>query len=327
MGLFNKLEIQGDWYHDVRDHIFVRNNNIPAYVGMTTVPMVNIGKMKSWGFDGSLEYHDKIGQVNVTGRGTFTYANNEILRNGDALNKYPWMNSVGQKIYQKFGWEAVGLFESQGEIDRSPIQFSEGNHSRLRPGDIKYRDLNGDGVIDDYDKMPVGFCDIPEITYGFGGAIEWKGFDVSIFFQGTARVSIFEEGSAVVPFSSGYKNNNGFLKGVMEDRWTVDNPNPNARYPRTIRPSDALDNNNTKKSSFWVRNAAYLRLKNAEIGYTFPKRWMEKMAIQNLRLYVSGVNLLTWAPDVHLFDPELGSGDGRKYPPTRVFNVGLNINF
>ena len=82
------------------------------------------------------------------------------------------MNSVGQKIYQKFGWEAVGLFESQGEIDRSPIQFSEGNHSRLRPGDIKYRDLNGDGVIDDYDKMPVGFCDIPEITYGFGGAIE-----------------------------------------------------------------------------------------------------------------------------------------------------------
>ena len=327
LGLFNKLEIQGDWYHDVRDHIFVRNNNIPAYVGMTTVPMVNVGKMKSWGFDGSLEYRDRIGQVNITGRGTFTYANNEILRNGDALNKYPWMNSVGQKIYQKFGWEAVGLFESQEEIDRSPIQFSEGNHSRLRPGDIKYRDLNGDGVIDDYDKMPIGFCDIPEITYGFGGAIEWKGFDVSIFFQGTARVSLFEEGSTIVPFSSGYKNNDGFLRGVMENRWTVDNPDPNARYPRTIRPSDALDNNNTKKSSFWVRNAAFLRLKNAEIGYTFPKRWMEKMAIQNLRLYVSGVNLLTWAPDVHLFDPDLGSGDGRKYPPTRVFNVGLNINF
>ncbi|KAB6198182.1 SusC/RagA family TonB-linked outer membrane protein, partial [Bacteroides xylanisolvens] len=201
LGLFNKLEIQGDWYHDVRDHIFVRNNNIPAYVGMTTVPMVNVGKMKSWGFDGSLEYRDRIGQVNITGRGTFTYANNEILRNGDALNKYPWMNSVGQKIYQKFGWEAVGLFESQEEIDRSPIQFSEGNHSRLRPGDIKYRDLNGDGVIDDYDKMPIGFCDIPEITYGFGGAIEWKGFDVSIFFQGTARVSLFEEGSTIVPFS------------------------------------------------------------------------------------------------------------------------------
>lgn len=327
LGLFNKLEIQGEWYHDVRDHIFVRNGNVPGYVGMTTMPMVNVGKMKSWGFDASLEYHDKIGQVNVTGRGTFTYANNEILRNGDALNKYPWMNSVGQKIYQKFGWRAVGLFESQEEIDRSPIQFSEGNHSRLRPGDIKYRDLNGDGVIDDYDKMPVGFCDVPEITYGFGGAVEWKGFDVSVFFQGTARVSIFEEGAAVVPFSAGFKNNNGFLKGVMKDHWTLDNPNPNARYPRTINPKDALDNNNTKKSSFWVRNASFLRFKNAEIGYTLPKRWTEKMALQSLRLYVSGVNLLTWAPDVKLFDPDLGSGDGKKYPPTRVFNVGLNINF
>lgn len=327
LGLFNKLEIHGDWYKDVRDHIFVRNNNIPAYVGMTTVPMVNVGKMKSWGFDSSIEYHDRIGQVNVTGRGTFTYACNEILRNGDAMNKYPWMNSVGQKMWQKFGWEAVGLFESQEEIERSPVQFSEGNHSRLRPGDIKYRDLNGDGIINDYDKMPVGFCDVPEITYGFGGSMEWKGFDVSIFFQGTARVSIFEEGSAVVPFTSGFKNNDGFLRGVMKDRWTVDNPNPNARYPRTIRPSDALDNNNTKKSSFWARNAAFIRLKNAELGYTFPKRWLEKVYIQNLRLYVSGVNLLTWAPDVHLFDPDLGSGDGRKYPPTRVFNVGLNINF
>lgn len=327
LGLFNKLEIQGDWYHDVRDHIFVRNNNIPAYVGMTTVPMVNVGKMKSWGFDSSLEYHDQIGQVNITGRGTFTYANNEILRNGDALNKYPWMNSVGQKIWQKFGWEAIGLFESQEEIDRSPVQFSEGNHSRLRPGDIKYRDLNGDGVIDNYDKMPVGFCDVPEITYGFGGAIGWKGFDVSVFFQGTARVSLFEEGSAMLPFSSGFANNDGFLKGVMEDRWTVDNPNPNARYPRTMRYGEASDNNNGKKSSFWVRNAAFLRLKNAEIGYTFPKKWVEKASVQNLRLYVSGVNLLTWAPDVHLFDPDLGSGDGRKYPPTRVFNVGININF
>lgn len=327
LGLFNKLEISADWYKDVRDHIFVRNNNIPAYVGMTTVPMVNVGKMKSWGFDSTLEYHDRIGQVNVTGRGTFTYACNEILRNGDALNKYPWMNSVGQKIWQKFGWEAVGLFESQEEIDRSPIQFSEGNHSRLRPGDIKYRDLNGDGLINDYDKMPVGFCDVPEITYGFGGSIEWKGFDLSVFFQGTARVSIFEEGTAIVPFSSGYKNNDGFLKGVMKDHWTVENPNPNARYPRTIHPNDAVNNNNRRKSSFWVRNAAFLRFKNAELGYTFPKSWTKRVSIQNLRLYVSGVNLLTWAPDVKLFDPDLGSGDGSKYPPTRVFNVGLNINF
>lgn len=327
LGFFNKLEMSADWYRDVRDHIFVRNNNIPAYVGMTTVPMINVGKMKSWGFDSTLEYHDKIGQVNLTGRGTFTYANNEVLRSGDEMNKYPWMNSVGQKIWQKFGWEAVGLFGSQDEINRSPVQFSEGNHSRLRPGDIKYRDLNGDGLINDYDKMPIGFSDVPEITYGFGGSVEWKGFDLSVFFQGTARVSLFEEGTAVIPFSSGFANTDGFLKGVMEDHWTVENPNPNARYPRTIHPNDAVNNNNKRKSSFWVRNAAFIRFKNAELGYTFPKSWTKKVSIQNLRLYVSGVNLLTWAPDVKLFDPDLGSGDGSKYPPTRVFNVGLNVNF
>ena len=132
------------------------------------------------------------------------------------------------------------MFESQEEIDRSPIQFSEGNHSRLRPGDIKYRDLNGDGVIDDYDKMPIGFCDIPEITYGFGGAIEWKGFDVSIFFRVQPVCHCLKKVLLLYPSSSGYKNNDGFLRGVMENRWTVDNPDPNARYPRTIRPSDAL---------------------------------------------------------------------------------------
>lgn len=327
LGLFNKLEIQGDWYHDVRDHIFVRNNNIPAYVGVTTTPMVNIGKMKSWGFDGSLEYHDKIGQVNVTGRGTFTYANNEILRNGDPTYTYAYRNTVGQKIYQKYAYKAIGLFESYEEIERSPIQFSEGAHSKLRPGDIKYEDLNGDGIIDANDQMPVGFCDIPEITYGFGGALEWKGFDLSIFFQGTARVSIFEEGNALLPFSSGYANNDGFYKDVVDNHWSEANPDPNARYPRLINPDDAIDHNNSKKSSFWVRNGAYLRLKNVELGYTFPKKWMDKAHIQNLRLYLSGVNLITWAPDVHLFDPDLGSGDGSSYPPTRVINLGLNISF
>lgn len=326
LGLFNKINIQGDWYHDVRDHIFVRNNNIPAYVGLQKVPMVNVGKMKSWGFDTSLEYNDKIGQVYLTGRATFTYASNEILRNGDELNKYPYMNTVGQKIYQTTGFQALGLFESQEEINRSPTQFSEAIHSKLRPGDIKYQDINGDGVIDDYDKIPIGMCDIPEITYGFGGSIGWKGIDLSFFFQGIARVTIQEEGSTLNPFTSGFANLDGFHKDVVGNHWSVDNPDPNARYPR-LSDVNYNNNNNTKRSTFWTRDASFIRLKNLEIGYTFPKRWTEKVHIQNLRLYVSGVNLLTWTPDIRLFDPELGSTDGQKYPPSRVFNMGININF
>ena len=326
LGLFNKIDIQGDWYHDVRDHIFVRNNNIPAYVGLQKVPMVNVGEMKSWGFDTSIEYNDRFGEVSVMGRGTFTYASNEILRNGDELNKYPYMNSIGQKIYQYKGFQAIGLFGSQDEIDRSPTQFSEAIHSQLRPGDIKYQDINGDGKIDDYDKIPIGMCDIPEITYGFGGSIGWKGFDLSFFFQGIARVTAQEEGSAFNPFTSGYANIDGFHKDVVDNHWTVDNPNPSARYPR-LNGVQQSDNNNAKRSSFWTRDASFLRLKNMELGYTFPKRWTEKMGIQNIRLYLSGVNLFTWAPDMHLFDPELGTTDGQKYPPSKIYNVGLNINF
>ncbi|NDV84599.1 TonB-dependent receptor [Bacteroides sp. 51] len=326
LGLFNKLEIQGDIYHDVRDHIFVRNNNIPGYVGLQKVPMVNVGKMKSWGFDSSFEYNDKFGDVYVMARGTFTYAANKVLRDGDEQNKYAYMDKIGRNYYQYYGFQSLGLFDSQEEIDRSPVQFSEAVHSTLRPGDIKYQDINGDGKIDDFDKIPIGRSDIPEITYGFGGSLGWKGFDLSFFFQGTARVTVQEEGWAMIPFSSGFANNDGFLKDVVKNHWSVDNPNPHARYPR-LNNVAWDDNNNAKRSTFWTRDASFIRLKNVELGYTFPKRWVDNMRLQNLRVYVSGVNLLTWAADMRLYDPELGTTDGRKYPPSRIFNLGLNINF
>lgn len=325
LGILNKIDIQADWYHDVRDHIFVRNNNIPAYVGLQTVPMVNIGKMKSWGFDSSLEYNDKVGEVFLTGRGTFTYASNQILRNGDAINKYPYMNTVGRKIYQNYGYQSLGLFSSQEEIDRSPTQFSEALHSGLRPGDIKYQDINGDGIINDFDKVPIGMVDIPEITYGFGGSVGWKGIDFSIFFQGTARVTIQEQGESLHPFSNPYAYLDNFNQDVVNNHWSVSNPDPNSRYPR-LSEVDYASNNNTKTSSFWTRDASFIRLRNLEIGYTLPKTWSNKLHLQNLRLYASGVNLLTWSPGIKLFDPELGSTDGRKYPPSRIFNIGLNVN-
>ncbi|MEI2273544.1 TonB-dependent receptor [Sphingobacterium sp. ML3W] len=324
LGLFNKIEIQGDWYHDVRDHIFVRNNNIPAYAGLQTVPMVNIGKMKSWGFDSSIEYNDKVGEVYLTGRGTFTYASNQILRNGDAINKYPYLNTVGRKLFQYFGYQSLGLFNSQEEIDRSPTQFSESLHSGLRPGDIKYQDINGDGVINDFDKIPIGMTDIPEITYGFGGSIGWKGIDFSIFFQGTASVTAQEEGYSLNAFTNPYAYQNNFNRDVVENHWSENNPNPDARYPR-LSFIDYANNNNTKRSSFWTRDASFIRLRNIEVGYTLPKTWSKRVHLQNLRIYASGVNLLTWAPDMRLFDPELGTTDGQKYPPSRIFNIGLNI--
>lgn len=326
LGLFNKIDIQADWFNDTRDHIFVRDNNIPSYVGLSTVPMVNVGKMKSWGFDSSLEYNQMFGDLFVSVRGTFTYASNVILENGDPDNKYAYMNTKGQKIYQNKGFVALGLFESQDEIDRSPTQFSEAMHNTLRPGDIKYQDINGDGMIDDYDKIAIGYSDIPEITYGIGASLAWKGIDFSLFFQGTGRVTCFEAGQTLNPFTSGYADNDGFHKDVVGNYWSEKNPDPNARYPRLSNVAYG-SNNNTKTSTFWQRDASYLRLKNLELGYTFPKTWTNKFHVQTLRVFASGVNVLTFSKELRLYDPELGSTDGQKYPPTRVFNIGLNINF
>lgn len=327
LGLFNKLDIQADWFQDTRDRIFVRNNFIPAYVGLSTVPMVNVGKMKSWGFDTTLEYNHQIRDWFLSARGTFTYASNIIVENSEPSNRYPYMDTKGQKIYQNRGFVALGLFESYDEIDRSPIQFSEAMHSSLRPGDVKYQDINGDGVIDNFDIIPIGLSDIPEITYGFGVSIGWKNMiDCSVFLQGSERVTCFEEGWTFAPFTSGYADHNGFNKDVVGKHWSLDNPDPHAKYPR-LNDIPFGSNNNTKRSTFWQRDASYIRLKNAELGFTIPKKTTNMLNLQAVRVFFSGVNLLTFSKELKLYDPELGTTDGRLYPPTRIYNIGMNINF
>lgn len=326
LGLFNKLEIHADWYADKRDKIFVRNNGVPAFVGISTLPWDNIGKVKSWGFDGSAEYNHQIRDLMISARATFTYASNKILEYNGSNNRYSYQNQKGQKMYQQRGYISSGLFESDEEIKRSPTQFSESIHSSLRPGDIKYRDINGDGVIDSFDEVPIGYSDIPEITYGFGASLNWRGIDLSFFFQGVGRVTAFESGETLAPFTDSNMLENGFNKDVIKNHWSLENPDPNARYPRLSDVAYSI-NNNYKQSTFWQRDASYLRLKNIELGYTFPKRWTNRLGLSSLRLYVSGVNLWTWAKDLHLYDPELGSTDGQKYPLNRIYNFGLNVNF
>ncbi len=332
LGFFDNLEIHADWYTDTREKIFIRNNGVPSFVGLSTMPWDNIGRMRSWGFDGSAEYNRQFRDLTVSARASFTYASNKILEYNNFSNVYPYMDEKGQKMYQQRGYVALGLFGSDEEIKRSPTQFSEAIHSQLRPGDIKYADINGDGMIDAFDEVPIGYSDIPEITYGFGASLNWRGMiDFSFFFQGTGRVTAFEMGETLAPFTDSNPLENGFYADVVKKHWSVENPDPHARYPR-LSEVPYQDNNNYKASTFWQRDASYLRLKNMEIGYTFPKRWTERIGLSTVRLYVSGMNLWTWAKDLHLYDPELGvrtgsATDGRKYPLNRVYNFGLNINF
>jgi len=191
-------------------------------------------------------------------------------------------------------------------------------------GDIKYKDINGDGSIDANDYVPIGRSHIPEINYGFGFSAGWKGIDISAFFQGVGNVTRIIGGSSLRGTTYGSILVNGQLfADVADHRWTLDNPDPKALYPRL---SLAYNQNNDQSSSFWQRDMSYLRLKNAELGYTLPKQTTQKLNIETLRFYLQGLNLITFSK-FKLWDPELSTNYGTIYPQMTTINFGLNIKF
>ncbi|MBN2660146.1 MAG: SusC/RagA family TonB-linked outer membrane protein, partial [Tannerellaceae bacterium] len=213
----------------------------------------------------------------------------------------------------------LGLFESEADIANSPKQTF---NDSLVPGDIKYKDINGDGMINDYDRVAVGYTTIPEINYGFGVSAGWKGIDLSVFFQGVDNVSRFIGGSSIYGQLGSILVNGQIFSDVADKRWTLENPDPNAEYPRL----SMLDRpNNKQQSTYWLRDMSFVRLKNAEIGYTIPKRITQKIGSSTVRVYIQGVNLLTFSK-FKLWDPELATGNGGIYPQMRTVCFGLNIN-
>ena len=230
-----------------------------------------------------------------------------------------YLNDAGFAFNQRKGLISCGLFESQEDIDSWPEQ----TFGAVQPGDIKYKDINGDGCVDQNDKVAIGYTTVPEINYGFGASLSYKGFDVSVFFSGVDNVSRQIGGTNLYGASSAPLLTGQVFKEVAQQHWTVSNPNPNAPYPRL---GTTRSNNNVQTSDYWTRDMSFLRLKNAEIGYTFPKKWIKKAGMQALRIYVAGTNLLTFS-DFKLWDPELETATGAKYPITRNVSFGLNINF
>lgn len=317
LSFFNRLNISVDYFNEHREGIFLQRKSIPVYVGISTQPWVNIGKMRNSGIDASLEYHQPIGRdVHLTVRGNFTYARNMIVDQDQPDWKYLYMNRKGQQQYQTFGLVADGLYQSQEDID----SWAKSSFGTVRPGDIKYVDLNGDGVIDSYDVKPIGYPDIPEIVYGFGFSLQWKALDFSAFFQGVAHVSFSTRTNQTQAFIARNVKEAGVFTDLYNNYWTPENPG--AKYPRlTIGTND----NNNQTSTFWMVNGRYMRLKNLEIGYTLPKRIASKLAMQNLRIYLSGVNLLTFSP-FKLWDPDMQTG-ATNYPNNRIVNIGLTVGF
>ena len=308
----------------------MQRSGLPAIVGVSTIPYVNVGETLNQGFDANIEYAQKVGNVFLTARGNFTFNRNKMINNDDPDWEYKYQNRIGKPFgsngsLQPFGLKALGLIESQEEIDASPRQtFGE-----YRVGDIKYQDINGDGVIDTQDEVALGYTNMPEIVYGFGATAQWKGWDFNVFFQGVGHTSFFLRGASIrSPFSSGSMERSAVNADVYGNVWMSTNTpeqNANVTYPRLSLSNAAGSSNNDQTSDWWLRSGSFLRLKNFEIGYTLPTKWVNKKYVKSLRIYVSGNNLLTFSK-FKLWDPEKGSADGSGYPLNRVITLGFNIN-
>lgn len=310
--LFHKLNLTVDVFREDRTDIFQEKVTIPSYLGVyETKFYVNSAAVRNQGVDASIDYgHSFNKDFSVTFKGTFTYAHNEIQKFEEAIGEYSALSRVGYSTSQEWGYVSDYLFADQNEINNHPTQLIGGT---IGPGDIKYLNQPNrygkyDGVIDANDRVPIGNPTTPEIVYGFGPSFQYKGFDFSFFFQGVAKTSLFMSG--LQPFGT-EKDNRNVQTFIADDRWSPDYQNIFAKYPRLTIEKNA---NNSERSTFWERDGAFLKLKNAEIGYTY----------KTMRLYLRGSNLLTFSK-FKLWDPEQGGGNGLKYPTQRVFNIGFQM--
>lgn len=314
---FDKLKVQVDYFRENRSGIFLQRKSIPVYVGISSRPYVNIGKMRNSGWDASVQYDQTIGQVTLSAMGNFTFARNVILDQDEPDWTELYMNRTGQARWQRFGYVSDGLFKDEEDIKSWPDQSYFGD---IKPGDIKYKDLNIDGKIDDKDQKAIGYTGIPEIVYGFGLSLLWKGFDVSVFFQGVSHVDFSINSTMVRGFTASKPAESNVFSDLYGNYWTPERTD--AKYPRLTTTDNA---NNSQSSDFWLVNGRYLRLKNAEIGYSLSKRAVQKIKLKNLRFYVSGTNLLTFSP-FKLWDPDLQTGAAH-YPNNMMVNIGVNLSF
>ena len=309
------VSIDLDYFHEKRWDILIQRSSVPGIAGLNQQPLANMGRMTNHGFEATAEFNHHIGKVNYRIYGNFSFARNKITEKDEAPTD-PWRMRTGHPLNQQFGLIALGLFEDQDEIDLSPEQ----KFGTVRPGDVKYLDYNGDGVVDAHDEVAIGYSRVPEINYGFGLQINWKGLDFGAFFRGQAHVS-YSLGGSFFPFANGVSKGNLFAKAM--DRWSEENPNPNAFYPRLSASASA---NNQKASTRTIYDGSLLRLSDLEVGYTFRGKHLKSWGCQSLRVYFVGSNLLLFSP-WDMWDPESGSTNGSNYPLARKFNLGVRISF
>ncbi|GGZ13519.1 SusC/RagA family TonB-linked outer membrane protein [Echinicola pacifica] len=340
MNLFDDaVQFRLDAFKENRSSILQSRADIPSTLGLQAELKTNVGVVDAQGIDASIDInHYFNNELWVLGRGTFTYADNEFMVYEEpnyAEIGAPWKSTIGNNVSVSQGYIAERLFVDDEEAVNSPTQFGAPGID-YGGGDIKYKDLNGDGVITELDMAPIGNPRIPKITYGMGFSAGYKRFDINVFFQGLSEVSFFINPMTTGPFinsvqeaginasasGNGYLSENGLLQAYADSHWSEENRDIYAIWPRL---STGVIHNNTQTSTWWLRDGAFLRLKQLEIGYNLLKKPSNKLGMTNFRIYASGTNLYTWSV-FDLWDPELG-GNGLNYPLQRVINMGIHIGF
>ncbi|MEP4668877.1 MAG: SusC/RagA family TonB-linked outer membrane protein, partial [Cyclobacteriaceae bacterium] len=338
------VQFRIDAFKEIRSNILQTRSDIPSTLGLQTIVQTNVGEVKAHGIDLSLDVnHFFNNNTWVQARGTFTYSDNEFSvyeePNYAAIGA-PWRSRIGDNVKQELGFIAERLFVDDEEAINSAPQLGETPGVDYGGGDIKYKDLNGDGQITDLDRTGIGLPTVPKITYGFGCSVGYKKFDVSAFFQGLGQTSFFIDPYQVGPFinsigiddndsnndyvtsGNGFLSENGLLQAFADNHWSEENKDVYALHPRL---SDGVIPNNTVRSTYWMRDGSFIRLKQVEIGYNVLQNSDNRLKLANMRIYVNGTNLISWS-SFKLWDPEL-QDKGLNYPLQRVFNVGILMGF
>ncbi|CAM3758327.1 SusC/RagA family TonB-linked outer membrane protein [Sphingobacterium prati] len=327
LGLWRALEFQLDLFNENREDIFMQRRSIPGSSGFTNAPWANFGRVNNKGIDMSLELNKQLNpNFFLSVRSTFTYARNKILEQDEPIAVVgSTRSSTGRPIGQLFGFIDEGLFTDAdfSDVSNGTLRPDIPRHTfgPVRPGDIRYRDLNSDGVVDALDRTAIGGTEDPQIVFGFGSNLRYKAIDFGFFFQGISRTYRIIGGSNFIPGSA-----NGAMGNIFDnvsDRWTVSNPSQDVFYPRL---SDYQSANNNLASTWWLRDMSFVRLRNVEVGYSLPPKLLDHLSIRNFRIFLRGNNLLTIS-DFKLWDPELGSNNGMRYPIMKSVSMGLELNF
>jgi TonB-linked SusC/RagA family outer membrane protein len=314
----NRLTLNLDYFIERRSNILTARRTVPSHVAAVLQDAYNIGSVENGGYEIELGWNDKIGKSNYWVRGNYSFARNKILFMDEAYNsQYPLLNQTGQRVGEVFGYTFMGFFNSQDDINKWPRQFN----MNQRPGDVKYADITGDGIVDVNDRSPIMNPSFPEINYGFSGGFSIKKFDFSFLFQGAANMSMSFGFNALLPFSAF-----GSAMGFIKDRWYAASPdnNANAQIPRlTLNYADLT---NYYNSSLWIRDASYLRLRNVQVSYHLDAAFLKKIGANSMNIFASGQNLFTW-DSLKFIDPENVASGSMSYPQLKVFNFGINLQF